>query len=685
MAGVSPSSLKFKLVFAVVIATAAVALFVSFKVSQHAVDHLEDTQLATARSVEEGVDAINRDVKAMTAYIKNVAVVDPEAFGAFVTELKSQGLCAVSLVGIGVKPISNIAESRLSYGQLTPVEMKEISLTSEFTEAVDLASRSQQPTVSRGFRAVIDREWTNVVVFITPATDGFGDEHVVYSVHDSEKLALVLIPGDPSTHGVGAYSVSITDNRDDSVIGKVVFRESMGEVPLTNLGASASILNTYWSVRMSAPEDYAQLRSDRAAVPSVALGGLTIAWMLSTVVVGIRRRQDTLRERANTAEHRYSEQIGENVRLEANSQVVLEAATEAILLVDQDRKIVGINQSFRSLFDVIDGDWMGRVSSEIKLNVSGGDTVPDGYHSDIDAIYNDRSYSEQSRIIKIIKADGTVHVSRSTVPVVDANGSYLGRLWIYHDVTSAQELTDARSKLVSVVSHELRTPLTTVRGHIDLLADGLLGDMPSKQSKSINAASRALGRLGILIDDLLDLSRIDSDSMAIAFDVVPVDLLVENLVDEFSLRFEQANLTVKTEIDAPGNIWCDPYRFSQIVANLLSNSERYTPAGGSVTVNASFEGADFVLVVSDTGIGIPANKLDQIFDPFTTASAVCYNKESSTGLGLAIVRGLVDLHKGSVEVTSTVGLGSTFRVAIPIAPEGFEANPLTDGIGIQTL
>ena len=154
--------------------------------------------------------------------------------------------------------------------------------------------------------------------------------------------------------------------------------------------------------------------------------------------------------------------------------------------------------------------------------------------------------------------------------------------------------------------------------------------------------------------------------MQIDYEIVSANTLVKNLTEEFRLRFDSLGLTLNTEFGSDGDIWCDPYRYSQIVANLLSNAERYTPEGGTVSVSTEFVGADFVLTVSDTGIGIPATKLDQIFDPFTTVSAVSYKKDGSTGLGLAIVRGLAELHGGNVGVTSTLGTGSSFRVSIPI-------------------
>ena len=209
--------------------------------------------------------------------------------------------------------------------------------------------------------------------------------------------------------------------------------------------------------------------------------------------------------------------------------------------------------------------------------------------------------------------------------------------------------------------------------------------MPSKQTKSVSAASRALSRLGVLIDDLLDLSRIDSDSLKIDYEIVSANSLVENLIEEFRLRFDSLGLTLNSESGSDGNIWCDPYRYSQIVVNLLSNAERYTPKGGTVTVSTEFEGAHFVLTVSDTGIGIPASKLDQIFDPFTTVSTVSYKKDGSTGLGLAIVQGLAELHGGNVEVVSSIGIGSSFRVSIPTTPLGSELIAAVDGSGSRNL
>jgi PAS domain S-box-containing protein len=675
----------FRLVLTVALLTFTISFVVHKEVSQHSIDHLADTQLTTAQSVEEGVEVINRDLKSITAYVANVGEIDPQLFGAFVMDLKEQGLCAESLVGIGVVPLADLGVTNFSHGKLTDVERKEIIESPEFIETIELAILAGQSAVTRSFEGVIDREWVRLVAFVSPVKDTSGAQHIVFAIHNSESLVDQLIPADPSTHGVGAYSVRISDFRDDSYIGSAVFSQIENDQLLSSSGRAASVLNTMWGVQVTAPKNYAQLRSDKAAVIAVLLGGLVVGWLAITSVQAVRRKQRFLRNRADLAESLYDEEVGRSSRLIANSQVVLEAATESILLVDQDRNIVWINEAFKNLFDLNDEDWAGRNSSELKNSVADEGSVPDGYHSEIDSIYLDHGYTEQSRIVKITKRDDVVFASRSTVPVEEEDGTYIGRLWIYHDVTEVQELAEARSQLVSVVSHELRTPLTTVRGHIELLEDGILGEMPSKQSKSVMAASRALNRLGVLVDDLLDLSRIDSEALKIDYEIVCADQLIKEIVGEFRLRFEHSNLALRSDIDALGTIWCDPYRYSQILANLLSNAERYTPEGGAVTVTARIVDSDLVVSVSDTGIGIPPNYVEKIFDPFTTASVVSYKKDGSTGLGLAIVRGLTELHGGHVNVVSTLGVGSTFRVDIPVVPPAESVNSTKVGIGSRNL
>jgi len=673
----------------IILGVSAVTLFAAFmaanEVAQHSADHLQDTQNESVNLIENGVEVVNRDLKAITAYVSNVEDNDPQLFGAFIAELKNQGLCAFSLVGIGAKPLSDIHATEFSHGKISDIELRKVVDSPEFQHAIEVAMKSESSSMTAGFRGLIEKNWTDLVAFVSLITNPEGEQQIVYAIHDSQRLVGELISDDPSTHGVGAYSINVTDVRDGSTIGTTTFHDAKDGDALTIEASLASVLNSFWSVRVSAPKNYALLRSDRAAVLAVLLGGFAVAWILVTIAQAMARKQTGLKDRAQIAESRYSDQIGLTSRLAANSQVVLEAATDAILLVDQNRNIVWINEAFRSLFEVEDNNWSGRNSSELKTHIADVENLPDGYHSEIDAIYRDEQFTEQSKIIKISKSEGHSFVSRSTVPVEDVDGSYIGRLWIYRDVTDVQELADARSRLVSVVSHELRTPLTTVKGHIDLLSDGLLGDMPSKQSKSITAASKALDRLGVLIDDLLDLSRIDSDALAIDYEVIPAKVLVENLVEEFRLRFESSDIELRTELNADGDIWCDPYRYSQIIANLLSNAERYTPEGGTVTVTARFEATDFIVVVSDTGIGIPESKIDQIFDPFITASVVSYKKEGSTGLGLAIVRGLTELHGGTVTVASTTGIGSTFIVSIPVTPMDGSAIWLAAGTDTRTL
>jgi len=212
----------------------------------------------------------------------------------------------------------------------------------------------------------------------------------------------------------------------------------------------------------------------------------------------------------------------------------------------------------------------------------------------------------------------------------------------------------------------LRTPLTAIKGSVDNMLDGLTGDLNEKQSRYLVRIKSNADRLARLINDLLDLSRIEA-----GIKLKRTNLSLPTLAREVaeSLGPVAAEKLIRFEIECPDNnltAWADPDRIAEVLTNLLGNAIKFTPTRGKVTVSLVRNGDDWVKVsIADTGPGIPSGEASRIFDKFYQVSQPEQRKAMGTGLGLSIAKALVEMHGGKIWLESEAGRGSTFSFTIP--------------------
>jgi signal transduction histidine kinase len=240
-----------------------------------------------------------------------------------------------------------------------------------------------------------------------------------------------------------------------------------------------------------------------------------------------------------------------------------------------------------------------------------------------------------------------------------------------------RELDEMKDQFVSSVSHELRTPLTSIVGYLEVMLEGELGDLTGEQQRFLEVVDRNSHRLNTLIDDILVTSRIDSGRFSL--ERRPVDLvqLAEQQVESIRAVAEQneVELRLTVEEDLPV-LSADPMRLGQLLDNLLSNAVKFTPHGGTVGVSIETRGDTAHIEVSDTGVGIPAEELDRLFERFFRASTSKTVK--GTGLGLSIAKSIAEAHGGMISVESEVGVGTTFSVDLPLQVQLEDATVITD-------
>jgi signal transduction histidine kinase len=232
--------------------------------------------------------------------------------------------------------------------------------------------------------------------------------------------------------------------------------------------------------------------------------------------------------------------------------------------------------------------------------------------------------------------------------------------------TQLQEVDRMKDVFLSMITHELRTPLTVISGIAEMLGEGIYGALSEGQARQIAQISEQSARLRQLVNDLLDLSKMEAGMMKLRREWLPPRVLVEAVVEQLQPLAQQAGVILVHNVgrDLP-EVECDGRRIEQVLANLISNAIKFTPRGGQVSVSAQVEAEALCFCVADTGCGITPEAQRHIFDKFYQVHSHAQAQAKGTGLGLAIVKQLVELHGGQVRLTSAPGAGSRFWFRLP--------------------
>jgi len=236
----------------------------------------------------------------------------------------------------------------------------------------------------------------------------------------------------------------------------------------------------------------------------------------------------------------------------------------------------------------------------------------------------------------------------------------------------------AKSEFVSMVAHELKTPMTTIKGYTDLLLGGAAGPISEKQTKFLQAIRAGIQRMGILVSDLNDITRVETGQLYLEMDAVSAAEVVGEVVASAKGEMDarEQTLRVKVERGLPP-LHADRHRVIQILGNLLSNASKYTPPGGTITLHVE-RAADSPATmahfcVADTGIGIAPEEHPKVFRKFFRSRNEAAHKQAGTGLGLSITKGLVEAQGGRIWFESAPGKGSAFHFTLPFAPPNPES------------
>jgi signal transduction histidine kinase len=256
-------------------------------------------------------------------------------------------------------------------------------------------------------------------------------------------------------------------------------------------------------------------------------------------------------------------------------------------------------------------------------------------------------------------------------------GRYMGFVIHFRDISQRMALDRMKDEFISTLSHELRTPLTSIRGALGLLSSGMHGPMDEKASKLLRIALTNSDRLVRLVNDILDLERIQSGRVPPAFRPVQLGEIVRQAIDGMEPIADAAGVRLMYQV-AQAEVAADPDRLLQVLTNLLSNAVKFSPPESTVSVALEPAGEGVTLSVTDQGRGIPSDKLDAIFGRFQQVDADDSRQKGGSGLGLAICRTIVQQHSGRIWAERNPECGSTFRVFLPWQPAPLESPSMGD-------
>jgi PAS domain S-box-containing protein len=349
--------------------------------------------------------------------------------------------------------------------------------------------------------------------------------------------------------------------------------------------------------------------------------------------------------------------------LEEQLRRAFESSAIGMALVAPDGRFLRVNRSLTQMLGYREDELLATTFQEL--------THPEDLSSDL-ALGQQLlagaipSYTLEKRYIH---HDGGVVWGRLSVSLVrDDHGEPLYSVAQIQDITGAHEAERLKDEFVAIVSHELRTPLTSIAGFVDLLLEGAGGETTAEAEHYLTVIQRNSHRLITLVNDLLDMSRIEAGKIELHREAVDLARQLRDLVAAFAPQIASKAQIVRLALpERLPRVWADRERCAQIFTNLIANACKYTPAGGEIVITAFRDGDAVRVEVADNGIGISEEDQPLLFTRFFRASHRATREESGTGLGLPITRALVELHGGTIAVRSAPGAGSAFSASLPIA------------------
>jgi PAS domain S-box-containing protein len=397
---------------------------------------------------------------------------------------------------------------------------------------------------------------------------------------------------------------------------------------------------------------------------------------LNSLVGNLLQKEAALKELNLTLEKRVEHRTRELERalatVSANKdriRSIIETAPYAFIGADLKGSITDWNSSAERMFGWTGAEAIGRPLSEMVIPPR----FQESFEKSMRMFHAGGKTDFVNRRIErlVVNRSGDEFPVEVTIGLVGANETYFFSAFL-QDISDRKEVERMKNEFVSTVSHELRTPLTSIRGSLGLVIGGAVGEFPPQAKSLLDIANKNCERLVRMINDMLDIEKIESGNMRFEMVTQPLVPLVEQAIDATHGYAAQFNVKVELLSDAADiQVTVDRDRIIQVIVNLLSNAIKFSPAGGTVQARLSRKAGQVRLSIADHGDGIPKEFRSRIFQKFAQVDSDA-RKKGGTGLGLSICKSIVEEHRGHIDFLSEGGIGTEFYVDLPIA-EGTSA------------
>ena len=350
---------------------------------------------------------------------------------------------------------------------------------------------------------------------------------------------------------------------------------------------------------------------------------------------------------------------------EKKMTAVVDGLAEGLILVDSKDHILHINPAAEYILEIEVPN-----SGEVLTKVVEDDQLTKIFKENKDLIAENQVAT--SEVTLNHKKDGQTILRVIATAFLDEVGDVLGTVYLFQDITRDKEIDQMKSDFISLVSHELRTPLTSIIGFVSFILDGKTGTINEKQRDSLMRVHRQSKRLAALINDLLDISRIEAGRIEMKREPTSILEIAKQRFDEIKPQADEKSL--QFSLIAPDSLplTCgDGERIGQVLINLMGNAIKFTPEKGRVVLKLKSDGKIIHVEVIDNGFGVPVENRQKVFEKFYQHGDIHTRQEGGTGLGLSIAKSIVEVHGGRIWVDDGEGgRGSNFQFVLPLVEIG---------------
>lgn len=341
---------------------------------------------------------------------------------------------------------------------------------------------------------------------------------------------------------------------------------------------------------------------------------------------------------------------------------ILSSVIDGIIALDFNKNIIFINKTSQQLIGYSDAEIYGKPVDQVIHFFSDNDEI-------LSKTYCQGNFNQSAKLVG--KMGKQTKVNLITAQIKGAVQTNLSCILILHDLSAEEELEQMKLDFVSMASHELKTPLTSIIGYLSVFLEESKNKLPKENLEFLDKAFVAAQQLQTLIQNLLNVNKIEREQLSVSPEPVNYFAILSKTIEDLKGQAAQKNITLTLSAnESLPKVLADPIRLGEVVTNLVYNAINYTNTGGKIEITVKASSAEVETVVSDTGIGIPAEAIPHLFSKFFRVSNQLQKASKGTGLGLYIAKSIIEKLNGKIWVQSEVGKGSRFSFTLPIASAG---------------